>query len=70
MNTSNRMLSCILVLAAALCGQSMAFQPTTKSAVGFRYVRNIIRCGFGLDRIGSKWIAIMQTISINSTELN
>ncbi len=34
MSTSNRVLSCMLVLAAALVGQSVAFQPSP--AVGFR----------------------------------
>jgi len=36
MNTSNRVLSCMLVLVAVFCGQSMAFQPTTRSSVDFR----------------------------------
>ena len=40
MSTSNRVLSCILVLSAAFCGQSLAFQSTPK--VGFRYVRRKI----------------------------
>jgi len=36
MNTSNRMLSCILFVVAVFCNQSLAFQPTTRSAIGFQ----------------------------------